>query len=458
MAQHAGALAAMLLAASGTSTLVAAPAQAALPDIRASQRNAVPGCATPERLMTFLGTRNGNLDSRFRDIARHYKTHGEAWRVRWDYAFFQMLVETNFLTFRKPGGGMGDVTPRQNNFAGIGATGGVPGDGFPNVATGVLAQIQHLVVYSGERVADPTAPRTRLKMDEIITKSKALGRPVTFQDLAGRWAVDRAYGRSIEWAAQSFRSAHCTDQPLASGDGGSGRHRVSANWPRPDKSSPGRVAARRDDVGEPVARANLGRETDRDERPDPPTSQAKRPLQRPAVTGSVRKSESSGEVASTEPERKTAQRVLPSAPPPVITPKSPAQTAAATPPPAPPSTTAPPAGAAQAAGPPAASPPAAPPTALPTAAPSGPVTGAAPARTTNPCKIFRASYGGPKTVLIQSQKDAQTNYTVLEVTAGREQEQTKAFMDTHARGGKVIGEFQAEAEALKKSFELCPGG
>ena len=31
-------------------------------------------------------------------------------------------------------------------------------------------------------------------------------------------------------------------------------------------------------------------------------------------------------------------------------------------------------------------------------------------------------------------------------------------MDAHARGGKVVGEFPAEAEALKKSFELCPGG
>ena len=77
---------------------------------------------------------------------------------------------------------------------------------------------------------------------------------------------------------------------------------------------------------------------------------------------------------------------------------------------------------------------------------------------TNPCKIFRASYGGPKTVLIQSQKDVITNYTVLEVTAGREQEQTKAFMDAHARGGKIVGEFTVEADALKKSFELCPGG
>ena len=88
---------------------VPAPASAALPDIRTSFQNPVPQCATPERLMAFATNRNGRLDPRFRDIARHYRRHGEHWRVRWDYAFFQMLVETNYLTFRKPGGGRGDA-------------------------------------------------------------------------------------------------------------------------------------------------------------------------------------------------------------------------------------------------------------------------------------------------------------------------------------------------------------
>ena len=76
--------------------------------------------------------------------------------MRWDYAFFQMAVETNFLTYRKGNGRWGDVNPKQNNFAGLGTTGGgVPGDSYPDVDTGVLAQIQHLVVYSGERIDDP---------------------------------------------------------------------------------------------------------------------------------------------------------------------------------------------------------------------------------------------------------------------------------------------------------------
>lgn len=165
--------------------------------------------------MAFLKARNTDLDPRYNDIAAWYKRYGENLQIRWDYAFFQMLLETNYLTFRRGNGQWGDVRPRQNNFAGIGATGGgVPGDSFPDVATGVRAQLEHLVVYSGERVPAPTAPRTRLKQDDILAWTAPLSRkrPVTFQDLAGKWAADRAYGRSIELTAQRFRDTHCNSQ------------------------------------------------------------------------------------------------------------------------------------------------------------------------------------------------------------------------------------------------------
>ena len=190
---------------------VAAPAAAqSPPPIRLTESNRVPACVTPSRLMAFLRERNPSLDPRYDDIARLYKTHGEAWRVRWDYAFFQMIIETNHLMFHNGNGRAGDVKAKQNNFAGLGTTGGgVPGDGYPDVSTGVLAQIQHLVAYSGERMEKPVAPRTQLKQDDIIAASARLRRPVTFADLAGRWAADRRYARSIEWVADRFRGAHC---------------------------------------------------------------------------------------------------------------------------------------------------------------------------------------------------------------------------------------------------------
>jgi Mannosyl-glycoprotein endo-beta-N-acetylglucosaminidase len=198
-------------------TAAAAGAQAAsargptLPEIRLAAGQSVPACVTPSRMMRHLLERTHDLNPAFRDIARYYKQHGEALRVRWDYAFFQMLLETNYLSYKTGSGRWGDVDPKQNNFAGIGTTGGgVPGDSFPDVSSGVLAQMQHLTAYSGERVAKPLAQRTREKQDDIIEHSRALGRAVRFSDLTNRWAADRNYAKSIEWVADGYRKANCT--------------------------------------------------------------------------------------------------------------------------------------------------------------------------------------------------------------------------------------------------------
>lgn len=77
--------------------------------IRTGPANPVPGCATPERLMAFLKARNTELDPVYEEIAAWYQRHGEALQVRWDYAFFQMLIETNYLTFKRGNGRPGDV-------------------------------------------------------------------------------------------------------------------------------------------------------------------------------------------------------------------------------------------------------------------------------------------------------------------------------------------------------------
>jgi Mannosyl-glycoprotein endo-beta-N-acetylglucosaminidase len=189
----------------------ASHAAVGVPEIRISDTNRVPACVTPDRLMTYLMTRNPALDPRYKSIAADFRKYGEALRIRWDYAFYQMLLETNSLKFG------GDVKARQNNFAGLGATGGgVRGESFPDVSTGVLAQLQHLVAYSGERVESPVATRTRENQDEIIKKSAKLGRPVRFADLTNRWAADRKYIRSIEALAGSFTNDHCTaPEPVA---------------------------------------------------------------------------------------------------------------------------------------------------------------------------------------------------------------------------------------------------
>jgi len=119
--------------------LFAAPiplAAADLPPIKTTPSNSVPACVTPGRLLAYLESRNPQLDPRFRGIASEYMRIGEAFGVRWDYAFYQMLLETGSRSFRD-GNRSGDVKPQQNNFAGLGATGrGERGESFKDIATG----------------------------------------------------------------------------------------------------------------------------------------------------------------------------------------------------------------------------------------------------------------------------------------------------------------------------------
>lgn len=212
------------------------PVEAAppLPEIKVSASNKVPTCVTPERLMRYLEYRNPKLDARYAEIASLYRRHGEAHGIRWDYAFFQMLLETAYLKYG------GDDRPKQNNFAGIGTTGGgVRGNSFPDMSTGVLAQIQHLIAYSGQRVESAVAPRTRENQDAIIDRSRRLSRPVRFSDLQMRWAMDRRYASKIRSIAEAFQETHCrgreAEQQVASA--------AAPRLPTPVAVHTGRLAA-----------------------------------------------------------------------------------------------------------------------------------------------------------------------------------------------------------------------
>jgi Mannosyl-glycoprotein endo-beta-N-acetylglucosaminidase len=230
------------------------------PEIRLTAINIVPKCVTPERLMTFVTAQNDKLEPKFQGIATEYKRHGDTLKIRWDFAFYQMLLETNYLKFRRGDGNPGDVKPRQNNFAGIGATGGgVPGDSYPDVSTGVLAQMQHLVAYSGERVDNPVAPRTREVQDGIISQSKRLGRPVRFGDLTRRWAADSQYARSIVSVADRFAGVHCTGAEPVETPVASGEQTTVAAAAAPVKPSRGTDLARKAAEAQPEnSRAALG--------------------------------------------------------------------------------------------------------------------------------------------------------------------------------------------------------
>src|SRR5262245_7912612 len=140
--------------------LAGACAQAGeLPPIIATADNAVPSCVKPEALMQFVSERNARqqpprkIESRFESIAALYRSLGECVvrppqqcvGVRWDYAFFQMLIETNYLTFLRPDGAPASVLPADNNFAGVGdAVPGRPGERLIDVSKDVIAHLMYV--------------------------------------------------------------------------------------------------------------------------------------------------------------------------------------------------------------------------------------------------------------------------------------------------------------------------
>jgi hypothetical protein len=202
---------------------------ASLPRIVASADNAVPKCVQPAALMDFVAERNAQrtpqraIDQRFANLAALYQRIGkcvarppeQCVAVRWDYAFFQMLIETNYLTFRRPDGVPASVVPQDNNFAGVGATvSGRPGERFKDAAAGVLAHLQHVLMYSTARIPNPVAQRTRQVQDDVQDAMRKLHRPVTFADLAREWTgTDRnTYGVEMQKLSEKYAASYCHEQ------------------------------------------------------------------------------------------------------------------------------------------------------------------------------------------------------------------------------------------------------
>jgi hypothetical protein len=199
------------------------------PRIIATADNSVPKCVRPAALMNFVQTVNfarrtpRAIEPRFADIASLYQRIGQCVSrppekciaVRWDYAFFQMLIETNYLTFRRPDGVPAGVPASDNNFAGLGATvSGRPGEHFNDVATGVLAHLQHVLMYSVTPIPHPVAKRTRQVQADVQEIMRRLHRPVTFADLAREWTgTDKnTYGAQMQRMAEKYAASFCGAQ------------------------------------------------------------------------------------------------------------------------------------------------------------------------------------------------------------------------------------------------------
>ncbi|MDX2257338.1 MAG: glucosaminidase domain-containing protein [Hyphomicrobiaceae bacterium] len=428
-------VAAAALAASAFSLSATASHAAELPAILAEGNNTVPECATPGRLTAFLAARNARLDARYRDLAVHYMRHGESLGIRWDIAFFQMLLETGNLTYT------GDVDPEQNNFAGLGATGsGVKGESFSDVATGVRAHLEHVTMYSGRRVENAVAERTRnVQAWGVLTKwQKSFDRPLTFADLARKWAPgSKGYARDVAKISSDFYDDYCRKpdphpEMLAAARGDGTRPAATAAVTKPDASEAGSSA---DLAAAALARAKA-EAADR-ATPVAQAPAATKPQAAPAATAPT----ATATAATPEP---------PAAPGPKVTVLNSTEPAA------------PPAGAATG-----------PDKEQKVAMAAGAATGAtaAPAAdksaaekpkgdkaASGKCRVWTASYGGAKAIIIKAMSDGVANYTVLDVNAGREQREADAYIAAYAKGGTKIAEFSSPSAALDKAFELCPEG
>lgn len=424
-----------------------------LPEVKVSASNKVPECATPGRLSAFIQQRNKAADEKFANIAADYMRVGEELNIRWDIAFFQMLLETGNLAFT------GDVSKEQNNFAGLGATGRKnPGETFPDVATGVKAHLQHLLMYAGEKIEDPVAERTR-KVQEwgVLDKwHKSAGSNVTYSQLVKQWAPgSRGYAKDIETISDSFYSGLC----------------------RSDDPHPEMMALVHTDTKSASAKSSKGNqaaaaEPAKDENGTPKVSGAelaRRAVAEARASGSFVKSslgagsllETPEEAAASAPtvteERKPAPFKLLNAEA-----KSPAETEA-------PSAAAEAESEAAAVGNRTRSPSSAKDKVQTAALGSGTKSAVLPAKAadkaktedkpvTGKCRVWTASYGGAQAIIIKAPADGMTNYTVLDVNEATSKREAEAYIAAYAKGGQTVGEYPNQTQALDKAFELCPEG
>ena len=131
-------------------------------------------------MATYLLNHNSNplINCSALELCELFISKGDAEGVRGDIAFCQSIIETNWFKFT------GDVNPDQNNYAGLGATGGgVEGEHYDCPATGVLAQIQHLKAYGSTLPLN--LPKVDTRYDYVVPKGKA----PKWTDLSGKWAV-----------------------------------------------------------------------------------------------------------------------------------------------------------------------------------------------------------------------------------------------------------------------------
>ena len=145
--------------------------------------------ATEKQMVDFILRRNPapKLSCMVEEIVRYYYEEAGGEGVRADIALCQVCKETGFFNYG------GDVSPDQNNYCGLGATGNhEPGARFETARLGVRAHIQHLMVYTTTRRPETEIVDPRYEL--VIEKRPDIhGVVKTWTGLNGKWAVPGTY-------------------------------------------------------------------------------------------------------------------------------------------------------------------------------------------------------------------------------------------------------------------------
>ncbi|HHY19823.1 MAG TPA: PEGA domain-containing protein [Firmicutes bacterium] len=156
----------------------------------------------PWELEDFVMARNPNNNPYNIYVAKYYLYFGSLLDITGDWAYCQSIHETGWFKFG------GDAVPEQNNYAGIGTTGGgVKGAYFDTPEEGVLAQIQHLWAYGVPRhEGDPWPvqkyPYQSDSFQKVDPRYHLVTRPQTREAwlyLNGRWAVPGSTYAQMIW-------------------------------------------------------------------------------------------------------------------------------------------------------------------------------------------------------------------------------------------------------------------
>ncbi|SHK57579.1 Tetratricopeptide repeat-containing protein [Selenomonas ruminantium] len=171
-----------------------------------------PAEATQEQMTAFIRKRNPNpkINCTLEEMVNYYYQEAGAEGVRPDVALCQALKETGFFAYG------GDVSPQQNNFCGLGATGNhEPGHSFATAQLGVRAHIQHLLAYA--KYKPPVQAIIDPRYQHVVKNRPDLhGKVLTWTKLNGNWAVPgKNYGQEILMLWREAQAPDGSDAALA---------------------------------------------------------------------------------------------------------------------------------------------------------------------------------------------------------------------------------------------------